>query len=191
MDQRCSLQLDLTLFVCLFVSTHVRALTAYLWGTQLATPSPASRRSCPTPSPLYLFSPCPFLLFSPSFAPHPPWPCHLCVGCHSFSTNCFPAGWSRGLRWRKSRNEKGKEPRQRVESDLQVRNLQTNQVFTLSIGTIPWVIVRQGCLHLFTLPARAQMEGWMGRRPATSVLDSLCLCVCFSLGEHFPAPWRV
>lgn len=77
------------------------------------------------------------LFFFPSCSP-PSWPCHLCVGCHSFSTNCFPAGWSQGLRWCKCpKKGEGKEPWPCVESVHEVWNLQTNGIFTLSIWTAP------------------------------------------------------
>lgn len=79
----------------------------------------------------------PSFFFPPFFCSPPSRPFHLCVGCHSFSTNCFPAGWSQGLQWCKSRNKKGKEPLWCVESVLRVRNLKTNQVFTLSRWTTP------------------------------------------------------
>lgn len=151
MGQHCSLQLDLTFFVCLFLCTFELSLLTFgapRWLVHHWHPEEAA----PLPGPFFIFPVAP-LFFSPLLLlPTPARPCHLCVGCHSFSTNCFPAGWSQDLRWRKSQNEKGKEPRRRVESGLQVRNLQTNQVFTLSIGTSPELLCgKEVCISLLSL----------------------------------------
>lgn len=83
-------------FFCFYADSSSSSLPLeYSYGYSISS----VQRKLPGFQAPFFGPPWPLLSFFPPSCSLSSWPCHLCVSCHSFSTNCFPAGWNWGPQW--------------------------------------------------------------------------------------------